>query len=190
MQGKAVLFSEMTPDLSWEEDFNDWYDREHIPLRMGVPGFQSAQRYIVPQTSNYLAVYEMDSPGVLRTAAYQSVKNNPSERTRRMLAGVTGFTRYIAEEISEHRRRTPHPDFPQPLNAPYLYAVFSKVPFGPEEENDWLMTRHFRIVDGEPKLWTHLTLHYLANDRAIESLFSSAGSVYQRRGSRQYASGN
>lgn len=205
LQTKAVLFSEMTPDSSWEADFNDWYDHEHIPLRMGVPGFQSAQRYVVPQTRNYLAVYEMDSPAVLRSAAYQSVKNNPSERTQRMLAGVTGFTRYIAEQVSDFRWQTT--DLVEPLDAPYLCVELFEVPADREHDfNEWydsghaplllectdsLMVRRFRIVDGEPKRWSHLVLHYLANRRALESRerepFTLVDSIYQKRGSRQHA---
>jgi len=41
-EGSSALFSEMIPDLSYESEFNDWYDHEHIPSRMGVPGFLSA----------------------------------------------------------------------------------------------------------------------------------------------------
>ena len=207
MQGSAVLFSEMTPDVSWEEDFNDWYDREHIPLRMNVPGFCSAQRYVIPNTRNYLAVYEMQSPAVLRTPAYQAVKNNPSERTKRMLGGVAGFTRYIAEEIGDQKRRTT-----DALDAPYLYTVFFEVPaewhndFNEWYEKDhipllmecdqWLMVRRFRIADGEPRSWTDLALHYIADPSALhsparerarlakEKWFSPAYSVYRRQGSR------
>lgn len=209
-----MLFSEMTPDASWEDDFNDWYDCEHIPLRMNLPGFCSAQRYVIPNTRNYLAVYEMQSPAVLRTPAYQAVKHNPSERTTRMLGGVAGFTRYVAEEIGDQEGRTT-----DALDAPYVYAVFFDVPaewdddFNAWYEKDhipllmecdqWLMVRRFRIADGEPKSWTHLALHYIADPGALrspareraratpwrarlakETWFSPAYSVYRRQGSR------
>ena len=38
----ALLYSEMTPEVSRENEFNEWYDDEHIPLRMAVPGFRPA----------------------------------------------------------------------------------------------------------------------------------------------------
>src|SRR5262245_954647 len=91
----------MTPEPFWEEDFNDWYDREHIPLRMGVPGFISAQRYRVAGTRHYLAVYEMESLDVLNTPAYRALRQTASERTTRMLSSVSGFTRYLAAPIGE-----------------------------------------------------------------------------------------
>ncbi len=182
MQGNAVLFSEMTPGASWEREFNDWYDHEHIPLRMGVPGFVSAQRYCIAGNRDYLAVYEMNSPAVLKTPPYEAVKNSPSEQTQRMLSRVTGFTRYIGEQTGDQRRLTPGSD---PLDAPCLYAVFFQVPverqveFNAWYEQDhvplllecpeWLLVRRFRIVAGHPEAWTHLALHYLADPRALKS---------------------
>jgi hypothetical protein len=182
MQGGAILFSEMTPDASCEDEFNEWYDDEHIPLRMVVAGFGSAQRYRIRETRNYLVVYEMDSLRVLQSPAYLSVKNNPSDRTKRMLSTVSGFTRYLAEETGSY---TIEGNRAGDLDAPFLYSVFFEVPperqrdFNDWYENDhvpqlleckdWLLVRRFRIVDGEPKSWTHLALHYLTDDRALES---------------------
>ncbi len=64
MQGASVLFSEMTPPPGQEQRFHNWYDEEHIPLRMDVPGFVSAQRYrdLSENAKGYLAVYEMTHP--------------------------------------------------------------------------------------------------------------------------------
>ena len=68
MFGKTVLFSEMSPPIELEGEFNDWYDTEHIPLRMAVPGFVSAQRYKTEDDlRNYLAVYEMSSAENLKS---------------------------------------------------------------------------------------------------------------------------
>jgi len=186
MQGSTILFSEMTPDASWEDEFNDWYDHEHIPLRIAVPGFRGAQRYRAEATRNYLVVYEMDSPAVLKTPAYLAVKNNPSDRTRRMLSGVTGFTRYIAEETGSYTRGV---DRVTALDARCLYSVFFDV--APEQDEfckDALLVRHFKIIDGEPKPWTHLVLHYLRDASTIESLQlprPAAALVHYKHGSRQ-----
>ena len=182
-EGGSVLFSEMIPDASYEPEFNDWYDREHIPLRMRVPGFRSAQRYVVPGSRHYLAVYEMESASVLQSLPYQEVKNNPSERTRWMLRTVGGFTRYIADQIGLQMRETPSGI--EPIDAAYLYAVFFAVPAERQPEfndwyardhvpallecKDWLMVRRFRILEGEPGNWTHLALHYLADNKALSS---------------------
>jgi hypothetical protein len=201
MQGGAILFSEMTPEASWEEEFNDWYDQEHIPLRMAVSGFRSAQRYRILGKRNYLVVYEMDSPAVLKSSDYLSVKNNPSDRTRRMLSSVSGFTRYIAEQTGNYTTAA-HPA--DGLEAPCLYSVFFEVPRNHHGEfNDWydhvhiplllerknsLLVRRFTVLDGEPESWTHLTLHYLMDAPALESLqcpWRLEDSVHHKHGFRQ-----
>ena len=125
MKGAAILFSEMSPDLDWEDEFNAWYDTHHIPVRMAVPGFLSAQRYREPERPNYLAIYEMDSPAVLESTPYMKVKNQPNARTKWMLANVQGFSRYLGTQISEQGREDAGEDA---LDAPALFAVFFSVP--------------------------------------------------------------
>lgn len=185
MQGASVLFSEMTPPVGQEQRFHDWYDTEHIPLRMDVPGFVSAQRYrdLAEGAKGFLAVYEMTKPDVMKTPAYQEVKTKPSELTREMLGTVSGFTRYIAAETSA--KRQPSEGGISAIDAPLLYAVWFEVPESAQADFDawyeldhvpalmrcqeWLMVRRFRVVDGEPTKANRLALHYLADRSALES---------------------
>jgi hypothetical protein len=176
----AVLFSEMTPEAEWEGDFNRWYDEEHIPLRMGVPGFAGAQRYR-RNARDYLAVYDMADPGVLASDAYREIKDNPSETTAWMLRSVGNFTRYIGRPISTRSRD----DGERFIEAPVLYPVLFTVPQDRlvefdawyEEDHvstllespDWLACRRFDIVDGSPGSYNRLALHYLASEEALES---------------------
>lgn len=182
MKGGTVLFTEMSPDLDWEDDFNHWYNSHRIPSRMAVPGFVSAQRYRDAERPNYLAVYELTGPEVLESAAYQKVQHQPNAKTKWMLANVQGFSRYLGNEFSVRRR----PDATDAaLDAPVLYAVFFSVPDERASEfnrwyedehiemllrcKDWLMVRRFEIYDAEPQPWTHLALHYLADMKALSS---------------------
>lgn len=182
MTDEAVLFSEMTPDPSWEGEFNDWYDEEHIPLRMNVAGFTGAQRYRDTGGPGYLAVYNMSSADVLASDAYGAVKNNPPEQTARMLNSVTGFTRYIGTLISDQ----PNPKATiDPLEARYLYGVFFNVPDDGLKEfdewytkdhvplllgcEDWLGVKRYALSDAHPVPFTRLAIHYLASQDALLS---------------------
>src|SRR6185503_14087924 len=98
MTAKSLMFSEMRPAPSFEDRFNHWYDTEHIPLRMGIPGFEGAQRYVDAANRNYLAVYELTSLAVFGSPEFHEIKTRPSETTAWMLANVEGFTRYLADE--------------------------------------------------------------------------------------------
>src|SRR5690349_3389425 len=54
-----------------EADFNDWYDREHLAERAGVPGFRTARRYIAePAEPKYHALYETESLAILSSPEY------------------------------------------------------------------------------------------------------------------------
>lgn len=176
MVKNTILFSEMIPERDWEEKFNDWYDTEHIPVRMNVKGFQRARRYREVNSSKYLAVYEMDDSNVLKSPAYKVVKEQPSELTKWMLASVNGFTRYTGNLISEQINEKVEED---PYDAPILYPVMFEVPIEREAEfndwyiqdhvptllknQDWLACRRYRIESGDPENWTHIALHYLRN---------------------------
>jgi hypothetical protein len=178
----AVLFSEMVPDAGWEDEFNVWYDTEHIPVRMAVAGFTGAQRYKHTSDPGYLAVYGMSSVDVLNSAAYKQVKDHPSDLTARMLSQVTGFTRYIGSRISLQENPALEGD---PLKAPVLYAVFFNVPDEAHEEfdawytqdhvplllgcKDWLAVHRYKLVDAHPVEFSHLAIHYLADTKALEA---------------------
>src|ERR1019366_3439141 len=41
----ALLMVVVDVDPEHEEEFNRWYDKEHIPERLAMPGFRSARRY-------------------------------------------------------------------------------------------------------------------------------------------------
>jgi hypothetical protein len=90
-----VVLSDIRPEL--EPDFIRWYNEEHLPQRLAVPGFIQAARYeagpavysaslAMPETPppKHLAVYEMERPEVLESEPYQRLIANPSEWTQRI----------------------------------------------------------------------------------------------------------
>lgn len=184
IKGGAVLFSEMTPPDGGEDLFNDWYDNHHAPSHVnGVPGFLSAQRYKSPRGRNYLAIYDLDSPAALDCEEYRSRKYTPDAPTREMLDSVSGFTRYIANEISFQVRDGLTAE--QALDSEMILAVFFAAPSGHWSElvnwyetehtpmllqcPDWNMTRHMEIVDSNPDPFSHVMLHYVRDVSAMKS---------------------
>ena len=184
--GRGILFSEMTPPSGRESEFNAWYDEEHIPLRMGVAGFYGAQRYreTTPgqgAPGGYLAVYDTADADVFRSAAYGEVKGRPSALTKDMLSSVSGFTRYLANELD----RVAQPGLAHPEQVPVLYAVWFEVPterladfddwYARDhipllmQSTDWGMVRRFHVVDGDPPQGNRLALHYLKDVAALDS---------------------
>lgn len=178
MSAKALLFSQMQPPAGQEQRFNDWYDHDHIPARMVLPGFRAAHRYkAVEGAPGYLATYELDSHEALDTPGYRSLKASPGAETDHMLSVVEGFTRFTCVELSSTST--------EEVSAPYLSVVAFAVPDEAEaafndwyvnehvpllmEAQDWLRVRRYKVVDGDGGPWTHLALHDLASLEVLDS---------------------
>jgi len=67
-----LLFVVLTnPVAGRDDEYNDWYDRRHIPDVLAIPGFVAAQRFRVEKLEpiamlpwRYLAIYEVAAGGV------------------------------------------------------------------------------------------------------------------------------
>ena len=62
-KGRAI-FMVLTDlrDPAYEEEFNAWYDTEHLPELLGLPGVLDGARYVaIKGGPKYLAMYELES---------------------------------------------------------------------------------------------------------------------------------
>jgi len=85
-----------------EAEFNAWYDEEHFPERLGVPGFLTARRYgDVSAPLRYAAIYDTVSLAVLASAPYLERLANPSPRTRAIMPRFRNMTRAACEVIAD-----------------------------------------------------------------------------------------
>ena len=104
---KGFLLVMMDCPQSIEEEFNAWYDTEHIPERLAVPGIVSARRFVC-QTGHpkYLAMYDLDGPEVMESPAYLKVAHgNSSPWTKRVTGRVRVF-RYAGRQVWPGNRVT------------------------------------------------------------------------------------
>jgi hypothetical protein len=107
MTGPRGLLLFMTDiDPAREDVFHRWYEEEHIPERMAIPGFITARRFrAIEGKPKYLALYDLDSPDVLQSAAYQHVIGaGKSDWTKRMELLFTNGRRNVYVGISERKR--------------------------------------------------------------------------------------
>jgi hypothetical protein len=89
MAQKGFLRVFMNPPPAFDEEFNAWYDSEHIPERLAVPGFLTGLRYtnIGAGAPRYLAMYDLEHYGVLETPEYLRVAfDSSSPWTKRVTA--------------------------------------------------------------------------------------------------------
>ncbi|HEV8679274.1 MAG TPA: hypothetical protein VGQ90_07850 [Stellaceae bacterium] len=74
----AVLLIGMNVAPEHESEFNEWYNTEHVPALGSVPGVLCARRYRgTGATQRYCALYHLESPNVVRSAAWRDAANTP-----------------------------------------------------------------------------------------------------------------
>jgi hypothetical protein len=72
-----------------EVEYEAWYRGEHLPERLSIPGFRASWRYrAIEAEPEYFTFYETATPEVLFSEAYVARVENPTELTRRIMAGV------------------------------------------------------------------------------------------------------
>jgi hypothetical protein len=70
-----------------ESDFEHWYQAEHLPERLAVPGFRLGRRWeALTGRPQHFCCYLVDEPDVLSSAAYMDRLNNPTPWTRRVMS--------------------------------------------------------------------------------------------------------
>src|SRR5690606_33094368 len=82
------------------DEFNEWYNKEHVPERLGIPGVLSGARYDSHRgTPRYIALYELSSIDVLSSEEYLSVRRAVTPWTRRIGRNLEHNLRYEYELI-------------------------------------------------------------------------------------------
>jgi hypothetical protein len=101
IMAKGVLIAAMDFSNVDVDEFNDWYDTEHIPERQRVPGFLTPQRWIGAENPRQsVATYDLQSLEVLRSPPYRAIGGeNLSPWSKRITAKVQRLLRCEGEQI-------------------------------------------------------------------------------------------
>ena len=81
-----------------QPEYETWHTMEHVPERVGLPGFIEARRYrswepTANGTPLYFTCYWLDSLDALDSAPYRDVFTYPTPWSARMRTGLTDFFR-------------------------------------------------------------------------------------------------
>jgi hypothetical protein len=94
--GAICIWNDITAD--GRDDFYAWHIAEHMPERVGIPGFRRGRRYIASaaETSpEFFTLYETDGPEVHVGQAYLNRLNNPTPWTRRVMPAFRKTSRAL-----------------------------------------------------------------------------------------------
>ncbi|QUS38877.1 hypothetical protein RPMA_08585 [Tardiphaga alba] len=98
--GSGMLMTSMDIGAAHEQEFNQWYDREHLAERVAIDGFLEARRYVaVNAAPKYLGLYSTATFDVLDSPAYRTALANQTAwslanigRFKNMLRSVARIT--------------------------------------------------------------------------------------------------
>lgn len=95
-----VIWNDVTEEFLAE--FIEWHSQEHIPERIGIPGFRRARRYrAMTAGPEFLTIYEVIDVAALTSLDYLDRLNSPSVWTQRMLPRFRNTARSLCRvEVS------------------------------------------------------------------------------------------
>jgi len=154
MQPSALLavFMDVGSEAT-EEEFHDWYENEHVPLRTStLSTFRSAARYraidgIVPK---FAALYTVSDPARFTEPAYTGLRALRSEREADVMGRLSIIDRRIYSLISD---TTPLPEALRPTSvAAGIIILNSFTPAEGKEQafDDWYEKEYIPAVKEVP----------------------------------------
>ena len=175
---KGQLIAAMDFSNVAEDEFNDWYDLEHIPERQRVPGFLRCQRWLGAENRKHsVATYDLESLAMLIGEAYRAIGGeNLSPWSKRVTARTQRLLRFEGDQILPGDKAAPE-------NAGGLLLVGMTPALGVETAfNAWydnehvpalarvpgvLSARRFRTAAGSgPK---YVALYHLTSPAVVDS---------------------
>ena len=144
--GLLVVWMDVPPEQ--EEDFNRWYNEEHLAERMALPGFLRVRRFVsVSGSPKYVALYDL-ADGAMTSEPYLKARANPTEWTKRALASLTANIRNEYELASSIGESPATP-------APYLLMVCLDTDDAHDAEFiDWYDKEHLAALQSVPGCYT------------------------------------
>ena len=104
--GATVLIVMMEVDEADDAVFNKWYNEEHLPERMAIPGYISARRFMLdPEDGQangvlrYLCIWELENDSPLQSQLYKDQNAKPTPNREAAHAVVKQRARGLYRQI-------------------------------------------------------------------------------------------
>src|SRR3546814_8283804 len=94
MKGILAVWNDCSAQM--EAQYEHWYKTEHLPERLGIPGFIAAYRYeAIEAPRRYFTYYETETQQVLSSPAYLERLENPTDLTRAVMPFFNNASRTV-----------------------------------------------------------------------------------------------
>jgi hypothetical protein len=143
---KGILIAAMNIADAAADEFHDWYDTEHLPERVRVPGFEACHRWIGVQDPKVsVATYDLETVGVLQSPDYQAIGGaNLSPWSKRVTSRVERLMRFEGDQI------LPGNQLPPDHAGGLLLNAMNVEPAAEAEFNEWYDNEHIPALAAVP----------------------------------------
>jgi hypothetical protein len=169
--GLLLVFSEPGTEVSLSE-FTDWYDNEHVPLRMNrFTSFLTGARYQTPsshdkatrsaQNPGWAALYDLTSCEALFDPAYTVLRTTRSPRETDVIKRLAVLDRRSYDLVADSGETNESTGWGVPNPTVWLKMTGMEIKTGDSEHewtrklldkvngtDDWIRTRIYRFVEG------------------------------------------
>ncbi|KAF5310983.1 hypothetical protein D9619_008276 [Psilocybe cf. subviscida] len=141
----ALLFVYGEGGLVTDDEFADWYINDHGPLRLTVPGFNTASLYKATdaRVPSWLAYYDLDSPATGTSDAYKALATKGSDSEKALVPRLQDLNR----SLLTHLTTLTHPDTTS-TSLPGAHIVIVSMQLGESQDEDafnaWYNDEHIR----------------------------------------------
>lgn len=99
-KSNVVYFAKAEAEPEYEEELSRWYNEEHIPLLMKVPGYLGAKRYVAVEGGpKFLTFWEIESIDAYKSKAHDEAVDTPwTHKLRPHMKIQLEFSRQIFPE--------------------------------------------------------------------------------------------
>jgi hypothetical protein len=98
--GILAIWNDCLPEA--EREYEDWYMGQHLPERVGVPGFRIGRRYEAwGAQPRYFTYYDTDTPEVLWSQAYRDRLADPTPETATIMKSFRNMSRTVCKRVSQ-----------------------------------------------------------------------------------------
>lgn len=95
-EGAVAIWHDIAPEA--RDQFYAWHGEEHMPERVGIPGFLRGRRYISCRPGvEFFNLYEAASPQVVAGTDYLARLNNPTPWTKATVPHFSNVSRSICK---------------------------------------------------------------------------------------------
>jgi hypothetical protein len=172
--GLLCVLSE--PGAVPEAEFHDWYDGEHVPLRIALDGVHTARRLRATDgvRPGWAAIYDIDLE-VLEQPAYTGLRERRSPREQAVVNGLETLDRRSYALVADDGAPAEQPA------AVVMTSLSVPADLEPELQNwyaqehvplllgvpGWARVRRYRLLEGDAPRW--LALHELTDTSAFDT---------------------